>query len=181
MSFNSFEMFPLIENNTATQYLEKHDWLIISGDASKLLGQNGVHKKLKSGWWNVSAKLQIALFDLGRNISQLPGTAVYSPAFLKRLIVLCQDSRKTPAEKCLQQKVCGLSEVIITSLIEKKKKIKFYYYLLLDTMPSFYKLNKEPFIISGKIIRSTSVLVNVNGLTKRFFFLTSLSHRQHCM
>lgn len=40
-------------------------------------------------------------------------------------------------------------------------------------MPSFYKLNKEPFIISGKIIRSTSVLVNVNGLINQtlFFFL----------
>lgn len=140
MSFNSFEMFPLTENNTATQYLEKQDWLIISGDASKLLGQNGVHKKLKSGWWNLSAKLQIALFDLGRNISQLPGTAVYSLAFLKRLIVLCQDSRQTPAEKCLQQKVCGLSEVIITSLIKKKNKNKMllllvvgYYAFILQT------------------------------------------------
>lgn len=116
-------MFPLIENNTASQYLEKQDWLIISGDASKLLGQNGLHKKLKSGWWHVSAKLQIALFDWGRNISQLPGTAVYSLAILKRLIVLCQGSRKTPAEKCLQKKVCGLSEVVVTSLIDKKKKI----------------------------------------------------------
>lgn len=128
------------------------------------------YKKLKSDRWNMSAKLQVAPFHLGLNISQLPGTAVYSPAIWKRPIVLCQDSRKAPAEKCWQRSNHN-------NIDWKKKKtycidVSFRCWILCF----HFENSTTRHLYFGKMICWTSTLINVNGLINQMFRQWAGSH-----